>query len=392
MRVITAQGPTQLLSVLAILQYLQRMQNADSSADILVIGGLYSENYSDIIHACKRISSQWNFEKIIILGVNLALSASNPGSNFRSTAELGYLARAEEIFVCRNWDRFNEEMIGLCANADVVCYGDGFGWLDAILPEMGADHPARRRQRLDKIFLHDPPNFSGFKFPLGLITDILEIVPASYLVTVITNSRRLFPSINDYIFPAALERGNPLVIVTLSNFSESNWVKQSKAIRGLVKFTFLFKNIARSLFSWFGLSTADKVSAFFLRPLFPLIINKELRLYEEYLLRYLDRHSHIILKAHPRQSYNQSGCLASRLQRHGFNVQALSMSLSVIPIELFEALNPVNSFFAMGSSSASTTGLASWSPNIKLYEQIDIDIRRKYFSAFALHSELDAKE
>jgi len=384
MRVITAQGPTQLLSAIAILKYQLCTQGTSPVQDILVIGGLFSEHYIELINATKIIASQWSFCQTIVLGINLSLTSSNPSSKFPGTSDLKHLEAADAIYVCRNWQPFNEAMIDLCRNADVICYGDGFGTLDALLPGPDDDSLQRRRKRLNRIVLHSPPDFSAFKYPLDSIVGILDIVPASYLLNVLEASSLLFPCIEDLLPRDTLITRQHLVLVALSNLSESGWIRPHPFFSKLSQVAYLLKNLLRRLFSSWDLSAAEKHSSILLVPLFQLISSREVRMYEEYLLRYLDRSAQIFLKAHPRQSYNQAEFLAERLRRRGFNVISSSIKFSVVPVELIIGFQSVNTFFAMGSTSAHSVRFSPRCSDLEVYEQIDLDIRRKYLASFAL--------
>ena len=388
MRVITVQGPTQLLSIIAILKYQQSAEAFDSAIDVLVMGGFYSEHYAQLIRTCKVVSSQWSFSQVIVVGINLSLSCDNPGSHYPTISRMQHLASADYVYVSRNWQPFNEAFIDLCKSAKVICYGDGLiGGLDSLMPAKDSGYLERNRLRLNKIIMHDPPDLSGFAYPHDAIRDILTVVPISFLKSVIATCSPLFPGIARLNRFCAEGIEQNLSLVALSNQSESGVVRRNPVVFRLTMLALWLNNSIRNVVHAFGLTFLDSLPNLVLSPLFRLVTHKEILMYEEYLLRHIDRSEKIILKAHPRQSLNQANILASRLRKCGFRVYAADMALSAVPIELFFGTLRVQKFFAMGSGSAITISMFSCWPDMNVYEQIDVDIRRKYLSGFALPPE-----
>lgn len=98
------------------------------------MGGFYildsEENLDNCIKTCIEISSYWKFKSVTYLSENdLAGSNLSFFEIVQSVTRRLSISHVDKIYVCNNFQPFNEILLGCYKSAVKVCYGDGFGSL-----------------------------------------------------------------------------------------------------------------------------------------------------------------------------------------------------------------------------------------------------------------------
>jgi len=139
-RIVTCQGGIQLIAALAALRTRESEQKQSSHEyeyeDVLVIYGLFSPGQLEAF-ACfveKMALAICNWKAVIYLTPEqldefaASLDLSTTPSVFARVHELVGITKADEIYLCRNWQFGNRLMMNAYENAEKICYGDGIGF------------------------------------------------------------------------------------------------------------------------------------------------------------------------------------------------------------------------------------------------------------------------
>jgi hypothetical protein len=136
-RVVTVQGPFQLLCALAVMFYKQETQEVRSYDDYLVIHGLCVSPPADKIikEAIVDIARVWPWKQIVYLAEferRLELGHyRDVGSMMNVLFETVGVIKADVILAARNWQTTNDILLKAYQDAHKIVYGDGLGEVDA---------------------------------------------------------------------------------------------------------------------------------------------------------------------------------------------------------------------------------------------------------------------
>jgi hypothetical protein len=347
-RIITVQGPLQLLNVIAVLRYQQEKEGMDGYDDLLLIGALshvQGPQAAGMYAACMEIRKAWNFSRVIDLAsieqnyeggipvvssraralrrvmqatgrmiewlrrvprtrrVRLWLgslqqwlgSASGKWLFADSIEQLRNAVDArsvEHVYACRNTQFVNELTLSAFPDARRICYGDGLGYI-----------------ALNKSFGSPKYNHRGF-LPMHracLITPVetepghldlvdLTVVPHRFYVETLRAVADNYDELRQKAeYFSTLSEGLPITIVLTSYLAEVGVVAS---------------------------------------------LEDELDLYENCVLPHLSDREFILIKGHPREAHGQSEMLARRIRQAGFRCAAMTDAMQW-PVELFAPLLPV---------------------------------------------------
>lgn len=333
-RLISIQGPTQLLNVLSILRSQETNPEYKESQDYLIIGGLCVDSLSlkKIEKICQQIARVWNFKQIFCLN-NLErlyiLKIFSFKDCIKSLKKSTNLEFVDAVYVCRNWQFFNEVLLSSYPQAHKICYGDGLGYLD-----------------LNSNFWSQPVNPEG----LVDVDEICVIAPVAEDATVFNR------------YPIQQIHPNHFCSVVLES---------AKQISGLEKYCReLSKNINDSLTV---VLTSNHTEAGIIKD-----YKNELDCYLSCILPYTQENELILVKGHPRQQLHQSTNLVKKLRTLGRNALEIDR-FNRISIELFIPFLHINKLISFSSSSCvSATYLAKIEQVIIGYGE---QIINNYFSS-----------
>ena len=335
-RLVIAQGPNQMLYSLSVLRYLEasgEYKEYEEYEDILILGGYRAD--PKLTEACLQISQIWNFQSRVILHGFHYLCLDN-SLDFVSAAELLKrilnLQSVDVIFTLRNWQFINEIFLYAYPNARKICYGE-LGWLDF-------------SSHLWSNFYGSPPmNPSGEFIPIDEAYPVLvpvdadnayeqcpvRLVEADFFKSVIYDSSKQIQGLSEYCARIAEQLGNSITFVLTSYDTEAGYTK----------------------------SYQDEIECY-LSCVLPHTLQGEA----------------LIVKGHPRESYNQSQLLAEKLRESGRNAFAIS-EFTQVPIELFVPFLAIERVIAPMSSACITLGLLGASELVIGFGE---DLIRKYMS------------
>lgn len=134
-RIVSVQGPFNLLSVLAHL-FGERGGGTASYQDILVVHGTFAGDDLSCIHAVIRDLAQvWTWERVVFLEEFEKLWGARGGKldaeSFSAVRHAVGLERVDEIMVVRNWQSTNELLLKAYPTARKILFGDAFGQMDS---------------------------------------------------------------------------------------------------------------------------------------------------------------------------------------------------------------------------------------------------------------------
>ena len=390
-RVISAQGPTQLINILAILSYQVDSETVEVWQDHLVLGGFCTETSSEttkiMIESCIKISKYWNFESVKYLSDRDLSDASFSEAVERVKQKL-CLKNVNSVYVCRDWQLFNEILLETYKNSRKICYGDGFGMLSL----NGNDNkwqptPCNPEgyRKIDSAYLFVPSCYDDTSF--DLVGDIVQ-PPIDYLISTINNISLNIPEIEIYAKLLNNNLNKKLTLVTTSNLTESCSIK-NKFNFSPISLKYLLVRILRRLllalnrrFSLFQINTLERTINFLSQEMKRISdVQKsrlEVSMYVEQINRYTDNNETIIVKPHPRETLAQSLQLVDRLSKEGYEAIVIDRYLSCFSIELFFHYLKFSKVISLGSSSSLTAILLLNIDDKKIFPFIDIDIEKKY--------------
>jgi hypothetical protein len=394
-RLISAQGPGQVLNVLAILNYQQDIENDLQCEDHLVLGGFAANSrkqVDSIIKTCIDLASAWNFQSITYLDVekNKRQSFSEQANQARS--KLG-LDRVDVFYVCRNWQLFNELLLEACKDSRKICYGDGFGWLDlndtkwqklAINPQGYA--------KIDSAYLFMPIEADQAGKSFSLVDKIVQ-PPIHYLVDTVHKLTSKLDNLQEYCTHLESQVNQGFALVIGSNYAEAGQIKDEvlgakSSSRGLwqkwvLKLKFWVKQKTLFLLDLMGIGFVPG------RAQRKALL--EAHMYFEQIERYCPKTDVILIKPHPRETLNQSHMLHEMLTNSGYKASRIDDQFSCIPIELLASLLNIKKAICMNSSSSLSLPLISNLKPNSIYPYMSKDIAQKYINEDLRISDMDIR-
>jgi hypothetical protein len=375
-RLITAQGPSQLINVIGVLHYLAEKHSTSLCEDILVLGGFETLQDDHILAACLKISSGWLFRKIVHLnGTSYGHQHGSSDMCYGIKNIIGH-TKFDEVFVCRNWQQFNKNLLRAYSDASVICYGDGYGIVDIETSE-GA-RPRDRHGPLilpSAVYMHIPVIWYGVK--ISTIPNIhLETLPWHYLKKALYDQRSVSEEFFEYCIKLGLGNASSLSLATTSNYTESGCMKKNPFQAVLLIASLLLSKLPK----WVPLakhcmSISTRLNA--------VVRNQglkaEINMYVAYLARYLLPKTTLLIKSHPRESLNQSEVLAHRLRKNGYCTITIDEEFRWLPVELLmQSPLQVENLFCLGSQSCLATLVVSKNMSTQVHPDIDRDIKSKF--------------
>lgn len=305
-RLISIQGPTQLLNVLSILRSQETNPEYKNSQDYLIIGGLCVDSLSakKILDICQQIARVWNFKQIFCLNhleklyIHKIFSFKDCIKSLKKYTNLQFV---DAVYVCRNWQFFNEVLLSSYPQAQKICYGDGLGYID-----------------LNSNFWSQPVNPEG----LVDVDEICVIAPVAKDATVFNR------------YP--IQQINP-------NYFYSVVLESAKQISGLEKYCReLSKKIDDSLTV---VLTSNHTEAGIIKD-----DKNEIDCYLSCILSSTQENELILVKGHPRQQLHQSTNLVKKLRALGRKALEIDR-FNHVSIELFIPFLHINKLISCSSSS-----------------------------------------
>lgn len=307
-RLITALGPSQLLNAISILRYQQSFEGLKNYRDILLLGGLCLDkndpNSQKLFDICIEISQIWNFHACY---TSTKIEDHFKGNSGNLTATSNFLKEyldlpfVDIVYTVRNWQFFNEVVLVSYSSAHKICYGDSYACLD-----------------LNSTYIEKPINPEGFIQmdeayliqPGGECTkDIFDTIPIKF--------------IDFQLHKSTLEQAAQ----TISGFKA--YCKKLQDSPTLPSFILTSNNTEAG---------------------FTSSIKAEINLYLASILPYAEKDETFLIKAHPRQTLNQSHLLAESIVKSGFAASVITRYQQV-PIDLFSIFIPIKKAFSLSSSS-----------------------------------------
>lgn len=137
-RIVTCQGGIQLIAALAVLNCRETEQRDSvyEYEDFLVVYDLYApggqaKEFARVVEKMARAVCNW--KAVIYLDpeqmqeLAACLDTSTKAATFARVHELVGATKADEIYLCRNWQFGNRLMINAYREAAKICYGDSIG-------------------------------------------------------------------------------------------------------------------------------------------------------------------------------------------------------------------------------------------------------------------------
>jgi hypothetical protein len=350
-RVVTVQGPGQLLSVLAVLRYQQEEEALTGFNDILVIGDLHSirSARAGLYAACMEIQKVWKFSSVIdltqiqddfksslsallvskilqrlpkwIQALNVLNGVWRIGrllerllkrlvrlhqrSLFRYAIERLQTAVGsscvEYVYTLRNTQFLNEVALSAFPQASRICYGDGLGYLVLNKSYGAPTYNPHGFLPMHRACLIAP--VEGEPGHLDLLP--IDIVPHRYYVDTLHAVVAAYDTLRERAaYFSAMSGGLPITVVLTSYLTEYRAVASAQ---------------------------------------------EEVRLYVSLVLPHITRQEFVLIKGHPREAYGQSELFAQNLREAGFRC-AVMTGVSHLPIELFAPLLPIQKVVNFGST------------------------------------------
>jgi len=275
-RLITVQGPIQLINVVSTLCYEKDRYKDISYNDTLCVYGLHSEKLSEYLLLLKEV---WTWSSVVILSEKSKYSShelrSLVGENFH------------EIYLCRNYMHYyDKQIMATYHNAYKISYGDGLGFIE--MNQFPATIP-----------------FDMLKFVIGIeqsknaiSNKVYQITPLKYTKTLIDRILQL-----------------DAIRTPISSF--------------FTKIDTFYKNHQKYLITLANLTETKYTSN----------IEKEIKFYSSFINGAIDsdnlKESIFIIKPHPRETLNQSQLLQDYLRTQNIESVVIDNAISLLPVELF---------------------------------------------------------
>jgi hypothetical protein len=301
-RILVAQGPSQLISALAVWHYLAAEPQVPCD-DILVLGNFCVPDKiaRELERCCREVARSWPFRKII--PTRLWDAALDSGKiNFdtytrRLVAEAG---SADVVFVCRNMQALNEAALYAWPDAKKVCYGD-WGMIDLNGAPWSKPMKSSGYPQVDCIMTHAPVERNP-----GLFDHIpLTLVPLEFFLKAWNNASAAVWGIDALSRELSKNCGEKKILVCPTNFTESG-------------------NVCS--------------------------VEEELQFHEACLAPYRQTSCTVFIKGHPRETMNQSARLTARLQSKGHDARCFP-AYNTMPVDLFARCLKVDLMLSLFSYS-----------------------------------------
>ena len=290
-RLLVAQGPCQLISALAVWEFLATQPAAAGKhwEDVLVLGGFCAQGKTaqELDAVCRQVAQSWGFQRIVSTMQHDA-AFENGQLSFEAyqeaiTREIGP-AEVRELYVCRNMQFPNEAVLFAWAAARKVCYGD-LGMIDLNSTQWCKPTTRRGYPQVDEIMTHAPVEVTP-----GIFDDFpLTRIPTRHLGNALSRAGGAIAGLEQACQQLLKDARPRRVVACLSNLTESR--------------------------------TVDS-------------LEKELLLYESCLESYAAKDTTLLIKGHPRETQNQSKLLTDRLRSRGCDARSFT-GLSAVPLDLF---------------------------------------------------------
>jgi hypothetical protein len=303
-RLITAQGPLQLLHAIAVLRFQAATGQYTNYDDFLIMGEYCGPDLDEV---CLQISRIWNFKAKISLR-QFEIDCHKKGYDFLAITqflkEYINIPSADVIYVSRNWQLMHEICLAAYPEAHKICYGDGLGTLD--LNGIGNNYCFKPINpngfiKIDESFLTVPVD-SGNSFDLCKFTQIQP----NFFASTIVDSASYIDGLTDYCNNIINKFGNYITVALTSNHTENGSCK----------------------------NYSDEINCYLLC-----------------LLENTQVGDCILIKGHPREMFNQSHILALLLLNHNRNALAVTEPFTRVPIEIFGNFINIKKAFTFFSSS-----------------------------------------
>lgn len=361
-RIITAQGPCQLINVIAVLKYQKQLNKNSEFRDILILSDtrVTPQVHQEVKCMCESIAEIWPFSSIVDIDEEMLKYPANISFEqrvdcFRNLFPGEYI---DCVYVCRNWQIFNEVVLNSFPLAHKVAYGDSFGILD--LNGSGKINSPNGFVKVDEAFLFFPVEQLPSARTFTLVQKITS-PPCTILIDLIREIAERNSAIKTYCQAINNLDSRKKHLVLTCCYTEARVLKS-----GRMRF-FVWRILIKIL----KMAGIQKIS---IRP--PFDPDFEIELYIEQVTRSCDKDCLIIVKGHPRQRYNQSGRVVEILIKLGYSAIEL-VTFARYPIELFACHIHFESVLAMRSTSAASLSLID--RNCKVLPLLDEDLRVKYF-------------
>jgi hypothetical protein len=312
-RLITAQGSSQLLTVISILKSQKTNHEYGECNDFLLLGGFATTNSKSnkaIIQVCQEIAEIWEFQKILILPdipdhFNFSQMILKRGIR----KAIGLKSDINVTYTSRDWQCFNECILSAYPHAHKIFYGDSQGLLDIV-----GNYNLQSLTTSDKI-------------------------ATAYLIIPISEHRETFSKcdvqiadIHHYVSTIHQAANR---IEGLSNYCQKNLKNSKKPITILILANLTEARITSSL-------------------------EDEVKFYLACVLPHTDENDIIWVKSHPRQKFNQSKILVTKLREYGREALEI-VDFGCVPIELFTPfLKSLNIVTCLSSSCLSLAYLGNY--------------------------------
>jgi hypothetical protein len=277
-RLLVAQGPCQLISALAVWEFLASQPGAEGKRweDVLVLGGFCAQGTTaqDLDAVCRQVAQSWGFQRIVSTMEHDA-AFENGQLSFDAyreaiTRDIG-ISQVAALYVCRNMQFLNEAVLFAWPGARKVCYGD-LGMIDLNSTQWCKPTTRRGYPPVDEIITHAPVEVTP-----GIFDDYpLTRIPARYLCNALSRASSAIAGLEASCHQLLKDARARTVVACLSNLTESR--------------------------------TVDS-------------LEKELLLYESCLESYATKDTTLLIKGHPRETQSQS--------------RLLFTGLSAVPLDLF---------------------------------------------------------
>ena len=392
-RLVSAQGPTQLLNALAILDYQRDVEGLYKCEDHLVLGGFCANSkkqVDSIMKACTDLASIWDFQSIIYLD----FEKSKKQSFLQWTKQVKLVLKLDHVdvcYVCRNWQLFNEVLLESYKESHKICYGDGFGWLD-LNDTKWQKSPINPRGyiKIDSAYLFIPIEADQAGKSFSLVDKIVQ-PPIYYLTNTIHRLASKLNDLKEYCVNLERQSDQGFTIVTCSNYSEAGLIKDevldvgSSSRKSWLQWRFKLKLLAeRRILTLFSFMRINFIPNNLKRKAL-----LEANMYLDQIKSCCSRDDIILIKPHPRETLNQSQFLYEMLSNNGYHVFRIEDEFSCLPIELFASLLNIRKAICMNSSSSISLPLISNLGPDSIYPCINKDIAEKYINENLMPSDKD---
>jgi hypothetical protein len=329
-RVVTCQGGIQLVAALAALHTRETEQQRSDVEyeDYLVIYDLYAPDsqlpqFTNAVQRMARALRDWKsivyFSKEQMVELDQQLTFATKAQVYQHIRDLVGVDKADEIYLCRNWQFGNSLMLNVYRDAWKVCYGDSIGiyFSEAYFSPAAATNgrpplKAAVRQQLSRIKHSLRNRLTGDQTPSrDIVLDEIEF------------------DIGYFLLPEILHETPPMETRLVNKATTAEIFRRlARALdpeQILAQYGYL-ADVSAVILMTSNFSEASRMSS-----------ENELVAYREFLERLkLPRESTLIIKPHPRDGEEKIRELGRRLSDMFANVVLLmDQNLFFTPFEVF---------------------------------------------------------